>query len=72
METMIKWVEKGVKPSRLNATVSSGQYAGETQMLCQWPTRPHRRSNTTFDCVHDSKSVATFTYDFSAFKVPVY
>ncbi|KAI3286489.1 hypothetical protein DTO002I6_8160 [Penicillium roqueforti] len=72
METMIKWVENGVTPSRLNATSSSGQFAGETQMLCQWPTRPHWRSNTTFACVHDKKSVDTFTYNFPAFKVPVY
>ncbi|RAK75462.1 putative tannase [Aspergillus fijiensis CBS 313.89] len=72
MEIMINWVENGVKPSRLNATVSSGSYAGETQMLCQWPTRPLWSSNSSFSCVHDQKSIDSWTYEFPAFKLPVY
>ncbi|AEO68132.1 uncharacterized protein THITE_2117532 [Thermothielavioides terrestris NRRL 8126] len=74
MNVMIDWVENGVRPSRLNATVSSGKYAGETQMLCQWPTRPLWRSNdsSTFDCVTDAASYESWTYTFPAFKVPVY
>jgi tannase len=73
MEIMINWVENGVKPSRLNATVSSGTYAGETQMLCQWPTRPLWHGNSSsFDCVHDNESIDSWTYSFPAFKVPVY
>ncbi|KAF9884586.1 hypothetical protein FE257_001470 [Aspergillus nanangensis] len=73
METMIGWVENGTKPSRLNATVSSGAYGGETQMLCQWPTRPLWRSNSSdFDCVDDDKSIDSWTYEFPAFKLPVY
>lgn len=73
MEIMINWVENGVKPSRLNATVASGTYAGETQMLCQWPTRPLWQGNsTTFDCVTDQASIDSWTYTFPAFKLPVY
>ncbi|KAK5113612.1 hypothetical protein LTR85_010841 [Meristemomyces frigidus] len=74
METMIDWVENGIKPSRLNATVSSGTHEGETQMLCQWPSRPlwHSNSSEGFDCVHDQKSIDTWTYEFPAFKVPIY
>ncbi|KAH8669446.1 Tannase/feruloyl esterase [Tricladium varicosporioides] len=73
MAIMIDWVENGVKPSRLNATVSSGTYAGETQMLCQWPTRPLWSGNSsTFDCVTDQASIDSWTYTFPAFKVPVY
>lgn len=73
MEIMIDWVENGVKPTALNATVSSGTYAGETQMLCQWPTRPLWQSNsTTFDCVNDEASIESWTYTFDAFKIPVY
>ncbi|KAJ5631117.1 uncharacterized protein N7484_011217 [Penicillium longicatenatum] len=72
METMIDWVENGIRPARLNATVSSGEYSGETQRLCQWPSRPMWRSNTTFDCVTDRKSYESWTYEFPAFKVPVY
>ncbi|KAJ6132082.1 hypothetical protein N7471_007297 [Penicillium samsonianum] len=72
MQTMIDWVENDVKPSRLNATVSSGTYEGETQMLCQWPTRPLWKSNSTFKCVDDKASIDSWTYSFPAFKVPVY
>ncbi|KAH6983458.1 hypothetical protein BKA56DRAFT_482917 [Ilyonectria sp. MPI-CAGE-AT-0026] len=72
MEIMIDWVENGVKPSRLNTTVSSGDNEGETQMLCQWPTRPLWRSKTKFDCVNHEKSIKSWTYDFPAFKLPVY
>jgi tannase len=73
MATMIEWVEGGVQPSRLNATVSSGTYEGEVQMLCQWPTRPLWQSNSsTFDCVNDTASIESWTYTFDAFKVPVY
>jgi tannase len=72
MQTMIDWVEKDIKPSRLNATVSFGHYEGEVQKLCQWPTRPLWRNNATFDCVFDKKSYDSWTYEFPAFKVPVY
>ncbi|KAL4923163.1 putative tannase [Aspergillus undulatus] len=72
MEIMIDWVENGVKPSRLNATVSSGDFDGETQMLCQWPKRPLWKSDEKFDCVDDEKSIESWTYDFPAFKFPVF
>ncbi|KAF6814126.1 tannase [Colletotrichum musicola] len=75
MDTMIDWVENGVRPSRLNATVSSSTNvnAGETQMLCQWPSRPLWQGNSSdFDCVSDDKSIESWTYTFPAFKVPVY
>ncbi|KAI1140257.1 tannase [Hypoxylon sp. FL0543] len=73
MAVMIDWVENGVRPSRLNATVSSGARAGETQMLCQWPARPLWRGNSSdFSCVDDEASVESWTYSFPAFKVPVY
>ncbi|UQC89827.1 tannase [Colletotrichum lupini] len=75
MNIMIDWVENGNKPSRLNATVTSSTNinAGETQMLCQWPTRPVWRGNSSdFDCVNDAKSIDSWTYTFPAFKVPVY
>ncbi|KAJ5556686.1 Tannase/feruloyl esterase [Penicillium frequentans] len=72
METMIDWVENGIKPSRLNATVSSGEYSGEVQRLCQWPSRPLWSSNSAFDCVTDRNSYESWTYEFPAFKVPVY
>lgn len=73
MEIMIGWVEKGEKPSRLNASMSTGPYQGENQMLCKWPTRPLWRGNgSEFGCVNDQKSVDSWTYTFPAFKLPVY
>ncbi|KAK4106675.1 tannase and feruloyl esterase [Parathielavia hyrcaniae] len=72
MDIMIDWVENGVQPSRLNATVSSGDNSGETQMLCQWPTRPLWKSDSDFQCETDKKSVEAWTLSFDAFKVPVY
>jgi tannase len=73
MNIMINWVENGVKPTRLNATVSSGQYKGETQMLCQLPTRRLWHGNSSeFECVNDQKAYDSWTYSFPAFKVPVY
>ncbi|KAJ6032217.1 hypothetical protein N7540_002949 [Penicillium herquei] len=72
MQTMIDWVENGITPTRLNATVSTGEYEGEVQRLCQWPSRPMWRNNATFDCVFDKASYDTWTYEFPAFKVPVY
>lgn len=73
MATIIDWVENGIKPSRLNATVSSGDFSGEVQQLCQWPNRPLWSGNSsTFDCVNDEASIESWTYTFDAFKVPVY
>ena len=73
MATIIDWVENGIKPGRLNATVSSGDYAGEVQQLCQWPTRPlWSDKRSSFECVNDEASIKTWTYTFDAFKLPVY
>lgn len=73
MDIIIDWVENGVKPSGLNATVSSGDYEGEEQSLCKFPLRPYWRDNTTtFDCVYDQPSIDSWTYQFPAFKVPIY
>lgn len=71
---VINWVESGEAPAVLNATINSGPYTGEVQGLCAWPTRPlwEAGDNSTFDCVNDAESVATWTYTFPAFKLPVY
>ncbi|BGO98726.1 putative Tannase [Rhodotorula toruloides ATCC 204091] len=71
MNTIIDWVEKGVQPTALNATVSSGTYANETQWLCQWPSRPLWKNSSHFDCVTDEESMQTWTYSFPAFDVTV-
>lgn len=73
MNTMIKWVEKGIKPTGLNATIQAGTSEGDVDVLCQWPTRPLWKSNkSAFQCVNDAASIDTWTYTFPAFSVPVY
>lgn len=72
LQTMINWVEQGVTPARLNATVSSGDYSGEVQQLCQWPTRPVWTSDSAFNCVFDQASYDSWQYDLDAWKIPVY
>jgi tannase len=74
MATIIDWVENGVTPSRLNATVTSGANSGEVQQLCSWPLRPYwaQGNSSTFECVYDQTSIDSWTYVFDAFKLPVY
>jgi tannase len=70
MATVIEWVEKGVTPAGLNATVSEGGWKGEVQRLCQWPRRPlWAGDGEGFECVDDEKSVESWSYDFDAFKL---
>jgi tannase len=72
VQTMIDWVEGGVEPTRLNSTVSSGDYEGEYQELCEWPLRPLWTSDSSFDCVYDQASIDSWVYTFDAFDVPIY
>ncbi|KAI1473361.1 tannase-domain-containing protein [Daldinia eschscholtzii] len=66
LQTVIKWAEDGVAPETLDN-------AGDINVLCKWPLRPLWSNNgTQFDCVYDSKSTASWTYTFDAFKYPVY
>lgn len=70
MATIIDWVENGLKPSRLNATVESGEFDGEVQRLCRWPQRPLWVGNSSeFSCVDDEASVESWTYTFDAFNL---
>ncbi|GAQ42219.1 tannase [Aspergillus tubingensis] len=73
LETMIRWVEDGVFPEMLNATVLQGEHEGEEQKLCAWPLRPLWKNNgTTMECVNDPEGMKTWVYDLNAFKMPVY
>ncbi|KAL4959596.1 Tannase/feruloyl esterase [Aspergillus stella-maris] len=71
MNTIIQWVENGVQPTGLNATVTQGKYSGEVQTLCQFPYRPMWK-NGAWKCETDAKGAETFYYTFPAFKVPVF
>ena len=72
LAVMIDWVENGVAPDRLNATVASGDHEGETQEICQWPLRPSWRDNATMNCEYDQDSINSWMYTFDAFKRPIY
>ncbi|PSK34248.1 hypothetical protein B9Z65_8574 [Elsinoe australis] len=72
LAVLIDWVEKGVVPQTLNATVLQGEKKGENRQICAWPLRPLWSGNGTLDCVYDQKSIDTWMYDFDAYKLPLY
>lgn len=73
LAVLIDWVEKGIVPTTLNATVLQGENIGENQQICAWPQRPLWTGNTTNpECVYDQASIDTWLYDFDAFKMPTY
>ena len=68
---LIAWVEQGMTPEILNATVVSGDFAGE-QGLCAWPLRPSWNKQGEQACEYDQASVDTWQYELEAFKMPIY
>ncbi|GLA90115.1 hypothetical protein AtubIFM56815_005670 [Aspergillus tubingensis] len=73
LATLIDWVENGVEPVTLNATVLSGDYEGEEQKLCSWPLRPLWVNNATkMECVYDQASIDTWKWTFDAFPITVW
>lgn len=70
---LIDWVEKGIVPETLNATVLQGDYEGTNEQICVWPLRPLWVGNgTKMECVYDQKSIDSWMYDLDAFNMPVY
>ncbi|KAK0637447.1 Tannase/feruloyl esterase [Bombardia bombarda] len=72
LQTVIDWVEKGVKPDVLSAV--GGTDKG-IDSLCRWPLRPLWKGtgkSAKMECVYDQKSVDTWKYEFDAYKLPVY
>lgn len=70
---LIDWVENGVEPVTLNATVLQGANVGQNQQICAWPLRPLWVNNgTTMECVYDQTSIDSWNYDLDAFLMPVY
>ena len=73
LAVMINWVEKGVVPTTLNATVLQGENLGDNAQICAWPLRPYWANNSThMECRYDQASIDTWLYDFDAIKLPVY
>ncbi|KAJ5388938.1 uncharacterized protein N7496_000006 [Penicillium cataractarum] len=66
LQTVIEWVESGKAPETLTGS-------GDIAEMCRWPFRPlWTNSGKTFQCVYDQDSVDSFTYDLTAYKLPVY
>ncbi|PYH90333.1 tannase and feruloyl esterase [Aspergillus ellipticus CBS 707.79] len=73
LAVMIEWVEKGVVPTTLNATVLQGENEGQNQQLCAWPLRPlWADDGETLECVYDQRSIDSWHYDLDAVPLPVY
>ncbi|KAJ5724325.1 tannase [Penicillium malachiteum] len=72
-KVMSLWVEQGIVPHTLNATILQGEYEGNNEQLCAWPLRPYWTNNgKNFTCEYDQASIDTFNYDFDAYKLPLY
>ncbi|KAM0323661.1 hypothetical protein ACHAQA_008596 [Verticillium albo-atrum] len=66
LQTVIEWVEVGTSPDRLNNTGSNAE-------ICPWPLRPlWSDGETEAECVSDAASMATWQYEFDAYKMPLY
>lgn len=73
LQSLIDWVEGGVAPVTLNATVLQGDNIGSNQQICGWPLRPFWTNNgTTMECQYDQTSIDSWIYELDAFDVPVY
>lgn len=73
LHVMTRWVEQGIVPHTLNATVLQGDNKGANEQVCAWPLRPYWKDNgKTLTCEYDQASIDTFTYDFDAYKTPLY
>ncbi|KAK6811279.1 hypothetical protein RU639_013091 [Aspergillus parasiticus] len=69
---MAEWVEQGIVPETLNATILQGEYKGTNEQICVWPLRPLWADNNTFMCEYNQASINTFEYSFDAYKLPLY
>ena len=72
LESVIDWVENGINPTELNATVSGGTSSEADQKICSFPLRPLWKNNHTMECVHDKKSIDTWLPKLDSIPIPVY
>lgn len=70
--SVIAWVEKGVSPTTLNATVVSGPLEGEQQNICSHPLRPQWDNSGAQSCVLDESSLDVWTPSLNSIPLPVY
>ncbi|KAJ6474817.1 Tannase/feruloyl esterase [Mycena sanguinolenta] len=72
LESVINWVELGVIPEQLNATVLAGTTTDLNQTVCTFPLRPYWSDISTMECVFDQASYETWVPDLNSFPMPVY
>ncbi|CAO3691808.1 unnamed protein product [Umbelopsis ramanniana] len=72
LESVIDWVENGINPKELNATVSGGTSGEADQKICSFPLRPLWKNNHTMECVYDKKSIDTWLPKLDSIPIPVY
>jgi tannase len=72
LESVIDWVENGINPKELNATVSGGTSSEADQKICSFPLRPLWKNNHTMECVYDRKSIDTWLPKLDSIPIPVY
>lgn len=71
---LIEWVEGGINPNVLNATVGGGPLEGTRQDICSFPLRPQWSLNSTVPvCVYpDQDAIDIWFPDLTSIPVPVY
>ncbi|KAH8552280.1 tannase and feruloyl esterase family protein [Umbelopsis sp. PMI_123] len=72
LESVIDWVENGINPTMLNATVSGGTTSDVDQKIRSFPLRPYWKDNSTMECVYDKKSIDTWLPNLDSIPIPVY
>jgi tannase len=72
LASLISWVEDGVNPTRLNATILSGTSHQVEQKLCSFPLRPYWTDNITMNCIYDQASIDSWFPSLDSVPVPVY
>ena len=76
LASLIDWVENGVNPTTLNATVLDSTTLASTgveQKLCGFPLRPNWVSNSTMECVMpDQAALNSWFPTLDSIPVPVY
>ncbi|KAM0235900.1 hypothetical protein ACHAP5_009546 [Fusarium lateritium] len=66
LQTVIRWVEKGVAPTTLKGT-------NDIDTICRWPLRPlWSGKNSSQSWVYHQGSLDSWTYDFDAYNLPLY
>jgi tannase len=74
LQSVIDWVENGVNPTMLNATVLQGSNKGTSAKLCGFPLRPQWPANdsSTMECVYDQDSIDSWLPTLDSIPLPVY